>query len=1195
MKLFKEENIGMLNLISFISVVVVLMLIGGYYFSRQSYESFRQDAHRNEENYLREQKALLRQRVQHAKNYIRHQQESIQSIMDNHVRGQVYEGYETTRLVYERHKNDSTPEELRQHVYDALSVMRWNNGQGYYFVFDLDGTVQIHANNPELEQTDARNLQDNRGSYIVRDMTAIARQEKEGHYQYYWEKPGNPTNMFLKRSYVKLFEPFNWVIGAGIYMDEVEALVKSQTIEWLRSSRFENDGYFTVVDYDGIAVMNPFNPAREGERILDVAATNGVKIIPGIIRAGRRTGGDFTRYPWKKPSSGEIVPKIVYSDHFDSWRWVISSGVYMDDLEAMIVQKHSQLKGAIMNHIKKSLVLFLLFLSVAILVSYMISRFITVRITSYRTRLAERAHHLEQLNQFDKAILHLDMRKSIKSAIEFISGIEDFARISLALFNREMTTVTLYAVRHDMNQFCEGDVIPIEDTCFAVYNVNQPIYRRDLSENAHLFKVDTFLVESGIRSTFSVPLIAEGSTMGMLNCAVEKADGFTDDMRRLLTLMAARLAQVLHNARLYAAQEESRIMLETVMDTIPHYIFWKDVNSVYLGCNRNYARLARLKHPDDIVGKTDYDLCWSKQDADYFRKDDQRVIESDTPEFHMIETQTTGTGDILWRDVSKVPMHDKEGNVIGVLGTYEDITERKQIKEDRERLITAVEHAAEGIMITDSKANIQYVNPAFEQITGYTADDVVGKKTSVLKSGRHGKAFYEEMWKTLNSGKTWKGHITNRRKDGLLYEEDSAISPITDYMGNIISFVAVKRDVTEQLRLQKELRHVQKMEAIGTLAGGIAHDFNNILMALMGYADLALEEVPADTRSQQYLREVLKAGNRAKALVKQILAFSRKGGRNLQPVQLNLIIKEVLKMVLATAPPNITVRSKLADTGAPVLADPAQMHQVVLNIIRNAVQALHGENGQLDITCERIELTESACANLKELTPGMYTKLTVRDSGSGISPAIIDRVFEPFFTTKKLGEGTGLGLAIVHGIVTSLDGAVQISSIPGKGTTVTVYIPGIIHVVPAEPEQKPEPRPGQGRILFVDDEEDIVTICNVMLQSLGYEFTGATSATEALELIRHDPYGFDLVITDQKMPGMSGIYLAREILQINQSIPIVLCTGYSEIVSGDQAAALGFQQVLLKPVLKQEVAQVISAILHKTDLDSAYETRTHSR
>jgi PAS domain S-box-containing protein len=1194
MKLFKEENIGTLNLISFISVVMVLMLTAGYYFTSQRYESFKQDAQQIEENYLREQKVLLRQRVQHAKNYIRHQQESIQSIMDNYVRGRVYEGYETARLVYERYKEGHTPEEQQQHVYDALSVMQWDNGQGYYFVCDLDGIMQLHPNNPELEKTDVRGLQDSRGNYIVRDMIVLARQEKEGHYQYYWEKPGETTNMFLKRSYVKLFEPFNWVIGAGIYMDEVETLVKNQTIEWLRHSRFDNDGYFTIVDYDGIAVMNPLNPGREGEQILTVTATNGTKVIFRVIRAGCRPGGDFVRYPWKKPSSGEIVSKIVYSDHIDSWRWIISSGVYMDDLEAMIAQKHSQLKAAILVHIKKSLVLFLLFLSVAILVSYLISRFITTRILSYRTKLAERARHLEQLNRFDKAILYLDMRKSIHSAMEFISGMDSFARISLAIFNKDMTTVTIYAVRQDMDQFSEGEVIPIEDTRFGVHDVNRPIYRRDLREDAHLFKVDTFLLDSGIHSTFSVPLVAEGSTMGMLNCGLEAIDGFSNDTRRLLTLMAARLAQVLHNARLYAAQEESRIMLETVMDTIPHYIFWKDVNSVYLGCNRNYARLAGLEHPDDIIGKTDYDLFWSEQDAHYFRKDDRRVIDADTPEFHMIETMTTDEGGIMWRDVSKVPMHDKEGNVIGVLGTYEDITERKQIKEDRERLITAVEHAAEGIMITDSKANIQYVNPAFEQITGYSADEVVGKKASILKSGRQGKTFYDEMWKTLNSGNTWKGHITNRRKDGMLYEEDSAISPITDYMGNIISFVAVKRDVTEQLRLQKELRHVQKMEAIGTLAGGIAHDFNNILMALMGYADLALEEAPADTRSQQYLREVLKAGDRAKALVKQILAFSRKGGRNLQPLQLNLIIKEVLKMVLATAPVNITVTSKLADNNAMVMADPAQMHQVVLNIIRNAVQALPAGNGRLDITCEQVELTESACANLKELMPGMYAKLVVKDSGSGISPAIIDRVFEPFFTTKKLGEGTGLGLAIVHGIVTSLDGAVHISSEPGKGTTVVVYIPGIIHTAAAEPEKKPAPNRGQGRILFVDDEEDIVTICSAMLQSLGYEFTGVTSGAEALALFQSDPYGFDLVITDQKMPGMNGIYLARELLQVNPDIPIILCTGYSEIASSDQAAALGFQRVLLKPILKQEMAQVLSAVLHKTDRDSAYETRTHS-
>jgi len=1179
MKLLREENIGTLNLISYISVVVVLMLVSGYFFVHQSYVTFKEEAQHIEENYLQEQKRLLRQRITHAKNYIRHQQQSIQSIMDNYIRGRVYEGYETARLIYELNQDTKTDEELRELIHNALYVMRWNEGQGYYFVFGLDGIMRIHANNPELEQTDVTDLQDDQGSYIVQDMLGIVRRDKEGHSQYYWKKPGNPTNMYPKRSYVKLFEPFDWVIGAGVYMDQVEALVKEQTMEWLRQSRFENDGYFTVVDYSGIGIINPQNPAGEQQQILDTTATNGIKIIERIIQAGKNSGGGFTRYPWKKPGTKEVVPKITYSDHFNPWQWIISTGVYMDDLEEIIARKHQQLKVNIRIKIIKSLGMFLLFLSVAILASILVSRFINKRINTYRTALATRARHLEILHQFDTAILHLDMRKSIQNAIEFISGQGDFIRISLALFDKEMKEVTIYAVQQNMNEFGENVQIPISDTRFGVHDVTKPIYRIDLSEDAHLFKVDTFLLQSGVKSTYSAPLIAEDVSMGMLNCGAKEVGGFSEDKRRMLTLMAARLAQVLHNARLYAAQEESRLMLESVMDTIPQYIFWKDTNSVYLGCNKNYARVVGLNSPEDIVGKTDFDLFWKQQDADYFRKNDMKVIDTDTPEFHMIETQRTAQGGIMWRDVNKVPMHNNEGMVVGVLGTYEDITERKQIKEDRERLITAVEHAAEGIMITDDKGVIQYVNPSFETLTGYTAEEVIGCRTDILKSGRHDDAFYRKIWDTLNNGKTWKGHITNRRKNGTLYEEDNAISPIKDYMGNTISFVAVKRDVTEQQRLQKELRHAQKMEAIGTLAGGIAHDFNNILMALMGYTDMALEEVADDSRPQLYLREVLKAGNRAKALVKQILAFSRKSDRNVQPVQLNLIVKEVLKMVLATASPGIQVRQRLSDDSPMVLADPAQMHQVILNVMRNAVQALPDGKGQLKISCARVEIAESADSEMPELNPGKYVKLSISDTGIGISATVLDRVFEPFFTTRKIGEGTGLGLAIVHGIVTSLEGDVQIESVQGEGTTVSLYIPGIDHDIKEETNQPAELHHGQGRILFVDDEKDIVRICEVMLKSLGYEFTGVYSGSEALELFRRDPKGFDAVITDQKMQGMSGIYLAREIMQLNPSIPIILCTGYSDTLTSEQAAALGIRKVVLKPVLKPEMAKILSKII----------------
>jgi len=508
-----------------------------------------------------------------------------------------------------------------------------------------------------------------------------------------------------------------------------------------------------------------------------------------------------------------------------------------------------------------------------------------------------------------------------------------------------------------------------------------------------------------------------------------------------------------------------------------------------------------------------------------------------------------------------------------------EVKEREQAEEERIRLATAIEQAAESVVITDRDGTIQYVNPAFESITGYGRQEAVGQNPLILKSGKHRKEFYADLWNTIASGKVWRGHFINKKKNGTLYEEEATISPIKNTSGEIINFVAVKRDVTEEIKLEDKLRQAQKMEAIGTLAGGIAHDFNNILSAIIGYTELAEYEIPEGSKTRGKLKEVLKAGSRAKDLVKQILAFSRQGDQERKPLQISHIVKEALKLLRASLPTTIEIRRNIGpDTGI-IEADPTQIHQVLMNLCTNAAHAMNNKGGVLEVGIRNVEVeNEDIGLEYPNVPPGHYVMLTIRDTGHGMSAGVVERIFDPYFTTKEKGEGTGLGLAVVHGIVKSYGGAITVYSEIGKGSAFYIYLPAIEKKVEEEKETGEAIPTGHQRILFVDDEPSLVDIGRKMLGHLGHEVIIRTSSLEALEAFRNDPERFDLVISDKTMPQMTGFDLARELKQIRPDIPIILCTGFSDTTDSDKAKAMGISGLVMKPIVMREMAETIKRV-----------------
>jgi PAS domain S-box-containing protein len=385
----------------------------------------------------------------------------------------------------------------------------------------------------------------------------------------------------------------------------------------------------------------------------------------------------------------------------------------------------------------------------------------------------------------------------------------------------------------------------------------------------------------------------------------------------------------------------------------------------------------------------------------------------------------------------------------------------------------------------------------------------------------------------------------------------------------------------ESLRIQAQLQQAQKMEAIGTLAGGIAHDFNNILSAVIGYTEIVLADVDDDSSEYTNLKEVLKAGNRARDLVNQILMFSRQTEKELRPVKINQIVIETLKLLRASLPTTIRIEPNLRSNAA-VLADPTQIHQVMMNLCTNAAHAMREKGGQLIIELSDGDLDGSIIEQHPYLSAGTYIKLTVSDTGHGMEKKIIDRIFDPFFTTKERGEGTGMGLAVVLGIVKSHGGTITVESTVGRGSHFNVFLPVIEREVDTEIRPKVAMPTGDEKILFIDDEKALVDLGYQILERLGYDVTTRTSSVEALELFIAQPEKFDLVITDMTMPNMTGDELAGKLMKIRADIPVILCTGYSERISQEKAHAIGIKEFVLKPIVMSALAVTVRTVLDQS-------------
>ena len=504
----------------------------------------------------------------------------------------------------------------------------------------------------------------------------------------------------------------------------------------------------------------------------------------------------------------------------------------------------------------------------------------------------------------------------------------------------------------------------------------------------------------------------------------------------------------------------------------------------------------------------------------------------------------------------------------------------RSLKERETQLKTLLETIPDLIWLKDIEGVYLACNLKFERFFGAKQADIVGKSDYDFVDKKLADFFRRNDMAAIEAG------ATCRNEEEIVYSEDGSKAlletlktPMFNNKGEIVGVLGVGRDITDRKKMEMRLQQSQKMEAIGTLAGGIAHDFNNILTAIIGFSELAYEEAHSAKTVSECLREVLGASDRAKDLVEQILAFSRQGNSERVSLDMNRVVEKAVRFLRSSLPTTITISTYTDSQIGLVLGDATQLHQILVNLSTNAFHAMEEAGGILKISLKEIHLRQEDLPHAWEVQAGDFVRLSVIDTGVGFGKELKERIFDPYFTTKEPGKGTGMGLSIVHGIVQDMDGFITVQSEVGTGTTVEVFFPVKEPLDLVEHTFAGTLPLGQEKILFVDDEKMLADLAERMLEKLGYQVTVCTDSVEALHIFEEKPDEFDLVITDQTMPVMDGAGLSIKMLQIRPNIPIVLCTGYSSVMSEKKAKDLGVKELVQKPLRTKELARIIRKVL----------------
>ncbi len=1173
----RMKLIRVFQLIMVISLISLALIIMFLHISTHAKE-FRSRAEAMRSSYLTQQKNLIKREVMRVVEMISDERSRSDQETRDVVKQRVYEAAAVAEHIYQQYKSIRSDSEIKQLIVEALRAIRFEQGSGYYFIVDLEGISHLHAAHPDFEETSVLNLQDTQQQNIIRDMIKIVRQSGEGFYEYHWSKPEGVGANHKKISYVKLFKPFHWYIGTGLYVEDIEAQIKADLLLSISKIRFDKDGYIFVNRLNGDALVTNKRVIAGTQKLWEVFGENPEEtksLFQKEYAAALKPGGDFINYTVVSPAgSNEKRPKISFIYGIPELQWLVGSGVYLDEIESHIALLQTEINKRQRSEIRTIVFVTGILILFSLLFLQVLSRYLTKEFNLFSAFF----NKLNQDNEeIDSSQIHFEefyqiadhansMLHDKLSALKKLRLSEEKYRVFF-----ENSANAMLMIRDEKIVDCNRAALDLLGYDNEEYFFN--IHPKELSPerqpngNESLLEANKMMqiaLEKGAHRFEWEHKHKTGEIVPVeVSLTAVPVDGAT-----LLHVIWWDVSQRKQAEELLQKSEER---FRTMAELLPEAIFETDINLEIVYANRQAL---------ELYGYAEEDLSRKLSSSDIFIPEEiPKLIENVAAQFRGEKTSATeylclkkdGT---TFPALFRVTPILKDGEPDGIRGVVIDLTEQKKaaalLKESEERFRNLAELLPEAVFETNLEMFLTYGNKRAFELYGYTEED--------FAKGLHSLDMFapEEREKVLdNTRAQFSGEKISSteylsvKKDGTTFPTLFHVTPIMKD-GKPAGLRGLIIDLSEHKQAEEEILQLRKLESVGVLAGGIAHDFNNLLAGLFGNIEMAKRFLSVEDKAFKYLQSAGLSMERATSLTQQLLTFAKGGDPIKEPLALVGVIDEIANFSLRGS--NVKLQLNLPVNLWLVDADKGQLGQVISNLVINGKQAMP-DGGIITISAENMKTDE-----------GRQVRICVQDQGIGIAPQHLDKVFDPYFSTKQ--QGNGLGLASCHSIINKHGGTISVTSEVNRGALFTITLPAIeeqVAVSLASSEEGSTHGSAIARILLLDDEDLVQQISGAMLEEMGHQVDYADTGEEAVlkyQTAWENKHSYDLVICDLTIPGgMGGQAAAAKILNLDPQARLIVSSGYAADPIMANYIECGFKGRIAKPYRFAELQELIQQVL----------------
>ena len=1169
--------IRMFQLITIISLISLSTIIMILHISIHS-KKFEERVEVMRSDYITQQKELIKHEVERVVKMISDERSRSEQETLEIVKQRVYEASAVAKNIYQQNKSIKPDKEIKRLIVDALRGIRFEQGTGYYFIVDLDGISHLHAAHPAFEGTSVLGLQDTQRQFIIRDMTKIVKQSGEGFYEYHWTKPAEVGADHKKISYVKLFEPFHWYIGTGLYVEDIEAQISTDLLPLISKIRFGKNGYIFINRLNGDALVSAKKVISGRQKLWDVYGENPEKIktlFKQEYDAALKPDGDYIYYPSVKSAEfDKDFSKVAFIYGIPALQWLVGAGTSFDEIEGQITILKAGMKGQWRSAIETivystAILIFFILLTFKILGRYLTKEFDLF--TIFFNRLVQNDEEIDCSKIYFEEFYHVanNANSLLRDKLSVLTKLKQSEEKYRIFFENSVNAMLMI---HN-GKFVDCNLSALKllgyDNRESFFNLSPEEISPERQPNG----------EKSSLEANKMMQIAVKTGAHRFEWHHKRKNGEIVPVEVSLTAVPVDGEIFLHviwwdiSQRKQAEEQlqRSEERFRTMAELLPEAIFETDIELNLIYANQQAASVFGYAQEDIIAGLKSTDM--------FLPEEIPRLLDNVAAQFR---GEKSSRSEYLCRKkdgsifptLFRVSPILKNGKPDGIRGVVIDLTEQKravaQLNESEERFRNLAELLPEAVFETNLEMILTYGNKRAFELYGYTEED--------FKKGLNSLNMFvpEEREKVLNNTKAQFGGVKHNSTEYLSVRKDGTVFPALFHVSPIIKdgkpagLRGLIVDLSEHKKAEEEILKLRKLESVGVLAGGIAHDFNNLLAGLFGNIEMAKRFLSVEDRAYKYLHSASISMERATSLTKQLLTFSKGGDPIKEPLALAEIIDETASFSLRGS--NVKLQLNIASDLWLVDADKGQLSQVISNLVINGKQAMP-DGGIITISAEN-----------RDSDDGREVQICVQDQGIGIAPQYLNRVFDPYFSTKQ--QGNGLGLASCHSIITKHGGKITVTSELNQGTTFTMTLPAIEGQIGTQiSNSEDEIICGNtiARILLLDDEELIQQVSGAMLEEMGHQVDFAITGEEAVtkyQTAQKDNHGYDLVICDLTIPGeMGGQDAAQKILSTNPQAKLIVSSGYATDPVMANYTEYGFKGRVAKPYLFADLEKVIQQVL----------------